>query len=318
MKEKMINEVIVQGWLYSAKLKEKVSGENSKNPGTPFINGEISIAVDKECTNVITTHFSYVTPTYTKSGKPNPNYVVLKAIITGMIGTVMGAEKTPAAIVKVDGSMGLNDFFTTDKQSGEEVAVASKRIEASFIRVIEENELPPSEIARASFKFDFLINGTRMKPENEEFNSPEKLIVKGAVFDFRKSILPIELSVLDSGAINYFEGLEASPRNPVFTEVRGYIVSKVATKETKEIGAWGNVSVKSVPITNKDYVIDWARPDVYPEELMTAEDIEKAMQDRNLYLANVKKSQEERMANSKIETTVPGAFAAPKHKEYNF
>lgn len=319
MKDKMYNNVTVQGWLYSAKLTEKVSGATSKNPGTPFINGEVSIATDSNYINVVTVHFSYITPTYTKSGNPNPNYNVLKGIVDGTIGTVMGAEKIAPAIVKVDGSMGLNDFFTTDKQTGEDVAVAQKRIEASFIKVIGMNELPEDEDARATFDFDFLMNGIQLKEANEERNLPEKLIIKGAVFDFRKAILPIELSVLNPGAISYFEGLEPSSRNPVCTRVKGSVISQTVTREIKEEGAWSS-SVRTVTSTNKDYVITWAQLDVYPDDVITGEDIEKAMQDREVHLAEVKRNQDEYKAS---KAAAPSAFAttaaaAPKVREYNF
>ena len=41
----------------------------SKNPGTPFITGTISIATDDAMTNIVPVHFTYVTATF-GSGKP--------------------------------------------------------------------------------------------------------------------------------------------------------------------------------------------------------------------------------------------------------
>ena len=40
----MINKTHIEGYLYEHALEKKVSGPNSKNPGTEFISGTISIA----------------------------------------------------------------------------------------------------------------------------------------------------------------------------------------------------------------------------------------------------------------------------------
>lgn len=50
---KFINETKIEGYLYEHNLEMRESGPNSKNPGTPFIMGTISIATDEELTNVI-------------------------------------------------------------------------------------------------------------------------------------------------------------------------------------------------------------------------------------------------------------------------
>ena len=64
------NEVNPQGRIYDFDIAEKVSGERSKNPGTPYIGGSISIATDECCLNVIKVKFTYVTA-ITKAGQPN-------------------------------------------------------------------------------------------------------------------------------------------------------------------------------------------------------------------------------------------------------
>ena len=57
MKKKMINTVHIEGILYSHTLEDKVTGENSKNPGTSYIAGTIDIATDDACTNVVSIHY---------------------------------------------------------------------------------------------------------------------------------------------------------------------------------------------------------------------------------------------------------------------
>ena len=67
MKKNMINSVHIEGVLYSHTLEARVSGENSKNPGTKYIAGDLDIATDENGLNVVTVHYSYVTPTYAQS-----------------------------------------------------------------------------------------------------------------------------------------------------------------------------------------------------------------------------------------------------------
>ena len=57
--KKMTNESHIEGLLYEHKLELKVSGPNSKAPGTQFINGSISIATDDACLNIVDVHFTY-------------------------------------------------------------------------------------------------------------------------------------------------------------------------------------------------------------------------------------------------------------------
>ena len=101
MKKKMINATHIEGYVYEHKLEKKVSGENSKNPGTEFINGILRIATDDEMLNVVDVHFSYVTET-TKNGKANSTYGVLLNIIEGKIGSVMEHGKENAGKLRID------------------------------------------------------------------------------------------------------------------------------------------------------------------------------------------------------------------------
>ena len=67
-------QLILKGSFISIALSLRVSGENSKNPGTQFINGTIDIATDDAVTNIVTVHFTYVTPKYAKSGSDNATF----------------------------------------------------------------------------------------------------------------------------------------------------------------------------------------------------------------------------------------------------
>ena len=80
MKKTMENVTHIEGILYEHNLESKVSGPNSKTPGTPFISGTISIATDDALTNIVQVHFTYVTPT-TSKGSANATYTLLQNII---------------------------------------------------------------------------------------------------------------------------------------------------------------------------------------------------------------------------------------------
>ena len=82
----VINRSHIEGILYEHNLEMKVSGPNTKAPGTEFINGTISIATDEAGINIVPIHFTYVTATTSKGGV-NATFTTLKNIIDGVIGT---------------------------------------------------------------------------------------------------------------------------------------------------------------------------------------------------------------------------------------
>ena len=79
MKKTMINQTHIEGILYEHDLTLKESGETSKNPGTKFISGTISIATDNAMTNIVPVHFTYVVE-QTNSGNKNQTYTNLDKI----------------------------------------------------------------------------------------------------------------------------------------------------------------------------------------------------------------------------------------------
>ena len=134
MKKTMINQTHIEGILYEHDLTLKESGENSKNPGTKFISGTISIATDDAMTNIVPVHFTYVTATF-GSGKPNDTFTTLSNIINGTFGSYMkdGADK--AVKLRVDSALGLNEFYTD--RNGKEELVSAKRNEGGFVHKVD-------------------------------------------------------------------------------------------------------------------------------------------------------------------------------------
>lgn len=291
----MINRTHIEGSLYQHNLELKVTGENSKNPGTEFISGNVEIATDNEGLNIVPVHFTYVTA-LTSKGKPNATYNVLKAIIDGTHGSVMKDGKDGAAKFRIDSAIGLNEWFTDRK--GTEELVSVKRNEGGFVHVVADvNE---DEKVRNTFELDMIITGTRIVEADPERDLPEKLIVKGATFNFRNDLLPIELSVVNPHAINYFESLDASNSNPIFTKVKGRQVSETIVKRIEEESAFGESSIREVRDTRKDFVITWAQKEPYvwdDEQTITAAELKNCMSARETALAAMKARQDEYKAS---------------------
>ena len=172
MKKTMENVTHIEGILYEHNLESKVSGPNSKTPGTPFISGTISIATDDALTNIVQVHFTYVTPT-TSKGSANATYTLLQNIIDGLVGTYMkdGADK--AAKLRVDSAIGLNEFYSD--RNGKSELVSTKRNEGGFVHLT--NTLAEDEKVRNTFKCDMVITGVTHIDGDEEKKLPEKKVI---------------------------------------------------------------------------------------------------------------------------------------------
>ena len=313
MKKTMINQTHIEGVLYEHDLTIKESGENSKNPGTKFISGTISIATDDAMTNIVPVHFTYVTATF-GSGKPNDTFTTLSNIINGTFGSYMkdGADK--AVKLRVDSALGLNEFFTD--RNGKEELVSAKRNEGGFVHKVDT--LDEDEKVRNTFKADMVITTVTHIDADEEKNLPEKCIVKGAIFDFRKSLLPIEFSATNPNAMRYFESLEATQKNPVFTCVWGRQVSETIVRQIVTESAFGEDEVREVKNTRRDFVITGAAKEPYvwdDEGSITAAEMNEAIQRREVDLAAMKKRQDEYKAS---RNAAPKAAAAPAQGGFNF
>ena len=196
--KRMINQTHLEGLLYESKLEVKESGPNAKNPGTKFISGTIDIATDDAGINIVPVHFTYVTEKTTK-GSTNATYTTLMNIIDKKFGSVIANGKDNAVKLRIDSALNLNEFYTD--RSGTEELVSAKRNEGGFVHVADA--LSEDENARNTFTCDMLITNVSVKEADEEKNLPEKAIIKGAIFDFRGALLPVEFSAINPNAINY-------------------------------------------------------------------------------------------------------------------
>lgn len=314
---KALNREHVEGRVYEHNLAIKtVQNAESANYGKEFINGTLDVATDDDCLNVVTINFTYVTEK-TAKGNNNDTYTALKNIIENG-KTVLVDGKDAATMVKIDTALGVNDFYTN--RNGEEELVSAKRNDGGFVHIV--NKLNDAS-TRSTFEMDMLINGTRLVEKDEERNIPaDYLIVKGAVFNFRNAILPVDFVVKNPGGIKYFESLEASPSNLVFTKVWGTINSETIVTKREEESAFGESAVKEYERKVREWVITGTAKETYEigdeQTGITMEEIQKAMTDRNTYLADVKKRQDEYQASKASAPAAPKAGITAAQGGFNF
>lgn len=298
---KLKNDMHIEGLLYQHNLEKKISGAKSANPGTEYITGTIDIATDNACLNIVQIHYTYVVEK-TKKGTINATYTALNNIINGNIHSIMEHGIDKATRLRADSAIGLNEFYSD--RSGKEELVSVKRNEGGFLHTTQE--LKEAEVERCQFEADMVITQVTHIEASEDTNTPEKAAIKGYIFDFRNALLPVEFVTVHPGAINYFEGLEATENNPTFTRVRGTQISETIVKTIVEESAFGEPSVKEVKRNRKEYLVNWARPEEYlwdDESSITVAEFIKAKTDRDLYLATLKQNRDEYKANKTANTS---------------
>lgn len=309
MKAKMFNQTHIEGALYQHDLTLKVTGENSKNPGTEFISGTIEIATDDAGINIVPVHFTYVTAT-TSKGSANATFNVLKNIIDRVYKTVMTDGAENATMLRIDSAIGLNEFYDRNDQF-----VSIKRNEGGFVHVTPT--IAEDERTRNTFDCDIIINNVTHIEGDEEKGTTDKAVVKGVIFNFRNDVMPVEFSATNPKAMDYFEGLGASNSNPIFTRIKGRQISESIVRRVEEESAFGEPSIKEYKSTKKDFVITWAMPEPYAwddDSTITARELTEALAAREITLAEIKKRNDEYKA-SQGKTPVN---AAPAPGVFNF
>ena len=286
--KKMINTERVEGRIYQHNLvKKTVQNQVSQNFGKEFISGNIEVAVDEEGMVIIPVHFTYVVE-QTNNGNKNATYTNLDRIINGG-KTWITDGKDEALKVRIDTALALNDFYTQDDR-----LVSAKVNEGGFVSII--SELGP-ENERNTFTEDMLItNVVRVEADPEKNIDKDYVVVKGAVFNFRNALLPVDFIVKNEEGMGYFEDLNASANEPVFTKVWGRINCGSISNEVKEETAFGEEAVRTYERKIREWIITGTAKVAYDfgdETVLTAAEVQKAMQDRELMLADTKKRSDE-------------------------
>lgn len=318
--KKTINRTHVSGLLYEHDLQLRTTGPNSKKPGTTFIMGTVSILTDPEgaATNVVPVHFTYVTET-TASGAANNTFKILNDIIGGKYMSVTENGVDKASKFRIDSAIGLNEFFSN--RNGQEELVSAKRNEGGFIHA--SNDLEEDVNTRNTFEVDMLITSVIRQEENPERNIPERVVIKGAIFDFRNALLPTEFIATNPNAMDYFENLGASTKEPVFTRIRGRQISSTTVRKIEEESAFGETYVREVQNTRREWVVTWAQGEPYlfdDESTITVKELTDAMAQREITVAGIKQRQDEYNASRANVAAKPAAAANTMAKvgDFNF
>lgn len=301
MKKSMKNTVHVEGYLYQHSLEQRTTGENSKNPNTPYIRGNIEIATDEALTNIISINFVYVTQN-TSKGTANPTYAMLANIISGNVFSVMANGKELAAKLRVDGNIGVNEFEARDGSY-----VIQQLNSGSFVR--NTPTLVPDEAKRMRWECDTILTKTTLKEADEEKNIAERLEISGYTFDFRGALIPFKAMVHNPAAIAYFEGMEITEQHPLCTEVRGTQIHRTVIRKVESPNAWGTMEVREVPSTVREYVLDWAslEPYEYDETFISEAEFKAKIAGREVVIAT-NKARAQQAASS--APAAPSAFSA--------
>ena len=300
--KKAINTEHVEGRVYQHDLAIKtVQNKESKNYGKEFIAGNIDVAVDEEGVNVISVHFTYVTED-TKNGGKNATFAALKKIINEGKAWITDG-KDAATKVKIDTALALNDFYREDG-----TLVSAKVNEGGFVTIISEL-CDVSE--RNTFQADMIITAVSKTEADEEKNIAAPFVtIRGAIFNFRNDLLPIEFVVRSEAGMKHFENCEASNSNPVFTKVWGKINCVTSVTTRTEESAFGEAAVKTYERKTKEWVVTGTARFPYDfgdESVLTADELTKAMQNRQVYLADKKKADEDYRASKATQNATPAA-----------
>lgn len=301
--KKMINTATIEGRVYKHELAIKTVQKQGENFGKQFITGKVSIATDEEGINIVDVFYRYVSP-LTKAKAENNTYKALEKIIKGPVWITDG--KDLATKVKLTPSIALNDFYVTEGDT--ERLVTVKRFEGGFVNIVDKLA---DVTDRNNFWVDMFITATTRVEANEERKTPEYVSVRGAIFNYKNDIMPVDFVVTNPAGMIYFENLDASPAEPVFTKVWGKMISEVRVEEIAEESAFGEPTVRTVERTDKKWALTGTATTPYDfgdEKVLTAADIQKASQDRQTYLAEVKRQNDEYKAQKAAGQT-SGGFA---------
>lgn len=303
------NKVHLEGRIFSHTLQKRVTGEQSKNPGTEYIGGTLNIATDEAGINVVPVRFTYVTAVYSKSGKPNDTYNVLSQIIENDV-TWEKNGKEAAPQVRIDGDIEINDFLG---RNGE--MVEAKGVRGSFVHFANGSfGLNSDENKRNTFEADMLITATiPQEPEGGE----SYLNLRGYVFAYRNALVPVTFSIHIPAGITYFEKCDISNNNPLLTKVWGNIVSTTQEIKTEVESAFGGSQVNVTTRTLRAWDVIGCAVEPYEwndEATITAAEFQNLLADREQVKAEAKRRAEERNNSASGNAGFPSSGSeAPKN-----
>lgn len=110
--------------------------------------------------------------------------------------------------------------------------------------------------------------------------------------------------------MQYFENLDASSSNPIFTKLWGKINCMTIKVEKTEESAFGEAAVQTYERKSREYLITGTAKVPYDfgdEDVLTVEDVNRMNQDRQVLLAEVEKRFNDKQNTNKVSFNAPAA-----------
>lgn len=301
------NSIRIGGYVYSHDLELLTYGPNAKNPGVEYIRGNVNIATDEECLNVVPVRFDWVSAKY-NSGKDNSNWPILLDLINNN-KTVDKVGKSNAKMVDINCEARTNDFITRDN-----TLASPKQIVGNFIFNHDG-----AFRGQNSFEFDMLIKSYK---EKQIEDGDDYGVLSGYVFGYQNTFYPIDVNVQPtvSGAMEYFDGCEY----PMFTKLKGQINCSTVEREYEVESAFGT-TVKTTTRSLRSWDVDYAAPEPYVlGDAITEQEIKDGLANRSEYEAGVFARNEARKQNDtafsaeKVEPASEVKSAATSDFDFKF
>lgn len=297
----------MEGRLYDFDLAKKVVKNQSSNYfGQEFWSGTLHIATDEAGLNVIPVHYTFVLPTF-GSGKTDSRFSAFEKIAVEE-KTWLKVGKDEAEKIRLTPSGDLNDFYMVN----DERMVSAQRNEGGFITFIKE--LSPEGSARNKFTYDMIINKVAVVEPKEGTDDVLHARIHGVIFNFRGDVLPWDIIAYNPKAIEYFEGLGVSSKDPVYTQVWGSVRNTTVKVEKEIENAWGDPVIEYSERTRREWVIEGSKPQVYDFTEEDRAELQKKIADRNVHLEEVKSSAiayAENQKNAVATAPTPNTMSGP-------
>ena len=128
------------------------------------------------------------------------------------------------------------------------------------------------------------------------------------------ALLPVEFTVRNEAGMKYFENLDITASEPVYTKVWGRVNCMTSTTIVNEESAFGESAVKVYERKSKSWDVTGTAKVEYDfgdEKVMTVDELTKASQDRQVYLADIKRRTDEYRAKKAGSANAFSAGATP-------
>jgi hypothetical protein len=282
--KKMINKTTIEGILVEKDLRAGVA----EKTGVAYVSGRLHI--ETEPGNVVAV--DVYESEKTVKGAVNQKYATLKGVYDNGQARHDGAYRPTT--LRVSSALGTNDWYNKE---GELVSSLINR--GGFINITTQVQ------PKADFETDVVIKS--VQPEIRQEQETGRVIVNGIIFNYANQALPARFIVDNAKGVEFFQNLDAN----TFTRVWGSQVNSTVTNERIEESAFGDAKVVKSSYSRKEFVITGAQTEAYDDTQMTTDELNQAIQARNVAIAQLKAKTEEYQA-SKGNASKPASAGTTK------